>query len=243
MFDYTQGAFHKVLDDFKKIARAVHIGSQIFSILYLIYALIASVGFFVLNVILLVLSVTYLVFFFVMEYGKSEKRTKKIVKETYQWSKRGIKFLVICLTAYALAFVSIEAKPLAVVFLLLMILGFVLDVLFYFIIKILTAEIELLAAGVKRDLEELKKPVQSVGNFFKRLSGKEIEPPPVLSAKEQRIQDLLEEQVLALQLRREEEKTDKKERKRQEREQEKQNKREQKKQAERLPAPIEEENV
>ena len=213
MFIYTQSALHKVLNDFKKLARVIHLSSQSISILYLIYALIAGIGFTVLNAILLAISVAYLVFTLVMEGKKGAKITKQRVKEIYAWSKRGIKFLVICLTAYGLVFVAKDFSPLSLVLLLLLIFGFVLDILFYFIIKFLTAEVDLFMAGIKRDFNELKKPVQTVGNFFKKLSGKEIEPPPALTPKEQRIQDILDEEAMALLAKRDEEKQEKKQRK------------------------------
>jgi hypothetical protein len=62
----------------------------------------------------------------------------------------------------------------------------------------------------------MKKPVQTVGNFFKKITGREVEPPPVLSEKEQRLQAILDEQATAVQLQRKEKKQSEKQRKREE---------------------------
>jgi hypothetical protein len=174
------------------------------------------VGFLILNALSLLLAIGYLIFFLVMEFTNGANTTKKLIREIYRWSKRGIRLFIILLTAYALIFVSKNFSPLSLVLLLLMILGFVLDLLFYFIVKFLSAEADLIIAGVKRDFDELKKPVQTVGNFFKKITGREVEPPPVLSEKEQRLQAILDEQATAVQLQRKEKKQSEKQRKREE---------------------------
>jgi hypothetical protein len=119
MFDYTQGALHKVLDDFKKLALGVNIALQLFSILYLVYALCVGVGFLILNALSLLLAIGYLIFFLVMEFTNGANTTKKLIREIYRWSKRGIRLFIILLTAYALIFVSKNFSPLSLVLLLL----------------------------------------------------------------------------------------------------------------------------
>lgn len=253
MFDYTQGALNKVLEDFKKLALAIHGGVQILSILFLSYALITSSGFFVANLVLLILTSAYLLFLLVMECTKRGKATaKRLVREIYRWNKRVIRLAVIGLTLYALFVVSKNFTPLSLVLLILMIVGFIFDLIFYFLVKFLTAEVQLLMAGVKKDAEEMKKPVQSVGNFFKKMAGREIEEP-TLSKKEQRTLDILEEQSALVKNRKKQKKQEikmqnkeklqaQKQEKKEKRAQDKSRRKQRKNEIQAIPAPLEEEN-
>ena len=253
MFDYTQGALNKVLEDFKKLALGIHLSVQVLSILFLSYALITRSGFFTANLVLLVLTSGYLAFLLFMEYTKKGKsNTKKRVREIYRWHKRIIRLAVIGLTLYALFVVSKNFSPLSLVLLILMIIGFIFDLIFYFLVKFLSAEVQLLVAGVKKDAEEIKKPVQTVGNFFKKMAGREIEEEP-LSKKEQRTLEILEEQSaivkdrkkqkkLALKEQNKEKLKTQKQEKKDRRAQEKAQRKTQKNNVERTPAPLEEEN-
>jgi hypothetical protein len=238
MLDYTRGALNKVLEDFKKIALAVNIGVQVFSILYLVYALIARTGFFAVNLVLLALTVAYFLFFLIMEFTNGAKKTRKIVREIYSWGKRVIKAFTIGLTTYGLFVVTRDFNPLSLFLLLMMVLGFILDILFCFIIRFLTAEIELIITGVKLDVEEIKKPIQAVGNFFKRIKGEEVAPAPVLTKREQKMHDLLTQHTTQMREQRQSEK----ERIKAEKLNAKKSKKIAKKSVQRIPAPKKNEN-
>lgn len=244
MFEYTHGALNKIIDDFKKIWLGVHIGLQLFTILYLVYMHLTRRGFFIINTVLLALALGYFIFFIVMEFVRAEKKTKRTVREIYAWCKRIIRLFTITLTIYGLFVVSKDFTPISLLLLILMIFGFILDILLYFIIKFLTAEKDLLMAGVKRDVDELKKPIQSVGNFFKRITGNEVEEEPVLSKADKKRYEILDIQAEKLKEKKAQGKTTKLEKKKAEKERQKQEKLEkklQKKQTQRIPAPVENE--
>ena len=177
MLDYTKAAFVKILGDFKKIFNGIKITTQALSILYLLYAVITQTGVFVANVILLTLALGYFIFFLVMETKKGQRKVKKLVKQIYGWCKRLIKLLTIGITLYGLIVAKADFEPISFLILILMIFGWILEFLFYIIIRFLEMEKQLLFDGLVTDIENL--PV--IGGFvLKKITGKdaeEVQPP------------------------------------------------------------------
>lgn len=58
-----------------------------------------------------------------------------------------------------------------------MIVGWILQIIFEVLIKILTNRVNFILEGLEADLDNMLKPVRSVGNFFKKVTGKEVAPP------------------------------------------------------------------
>lgn len=58
-----------------------------------------------------------------------------------------------------------------------MIVGWILQIVFEVLIKILTNRVNFILEGLEADLDNMLKPVRSVGNFFKKVTGKEVAPP------------------------------------------------------------------
>ena len=154
MLDYTKAAFNKIIGDFRKIANGIKITTQLLSIVYLIYALFTNkkLPIQIANAVLLALAIGYFVFFFIVEMRKGRKELKRLVKEIYGWSKRSIKFFTIGITVYGLIVAKIEFDPLSFLLVVLMVIGWVLELLFYIIIKFLDAEKTFLLDAVKSDL-------------------------------------------------------------------------------------------
>ena len=172
MLDYTKAAFGKILGDFKKIFNGIKITTQALSILYLLYAVITQTGVFIANVILLALALSYFVFFLIMETKKGQRKMKKLVKNIYGWCKRLIKLLTIGITLYGLVVAKADFEPISFLIVILMIFGWILEFLFYIIIRFLEAEKKLLFDGLVTDMENL--PVIG-GYVLKKITGKETE--------------------------------------------------------------------
>jgi hypothetical protein len=102
------------------------------------------------------------VFFFAVEMRKGRKQLKRWVKEIYGWSKRSIKFLTIGITVYGLVVSKIQFDPLSYLLVILMVIGWVLELLFYIIIKFLEVEFHLLMDAAKTDASNI--PI--VGGYF-----------------------------------------------------------------------------
>ena len=80
---------------------------------------------------------------------------------------------------YGLYLTADNAKPASVVFAVLMVLGFFGDILFELFTKYFISRSHMLLEAMKADFEDATKPVRSVGNFFKKITGHEtIEDDP-----------------------------------------------------------------
>lgn len=176
MIDYTKAAINKLISDFKRFFYFFQIGTYIVYLLYLVYALIAQKGIVYVNVALLVLTAAYLTFF--IYYKQSEiqnKRLKQTVKTIFKWCKRGIKLFTIGVALYGLYYTAKDVTVISVVLSAFMIIGFVLDILFEAVIYFVTNKMNFIYEAVQADIEKTLKPVTTVGNFFKKLKGEEIE--------------------------------------------------------------------
>ena len=172
MFDYTKAALGKIIGDFKKIFSGIKIATQLLSIVYLLCAVITRTGIFVANLVLLTLAASYFVFFLIMETKKGQRKIKKQIKNIYGWCKRLIKLLTLSVTVYGLVVAKADFEPLSFLIVILMVFAWVLEFLFYIIIKFLEAETKLLFDGMVADVEKLP----FVGGYMmKKLTGKETE--------------------------------------------------------------------
>ncbi len=150
-FYRTKAAFAKILSDFKKIRNSITVGVHILSITYLIYAIALKTGFFPVNIALLALTSAYFVFFVIMELRAATKTLKKRVKNFYTWCKRLIRLPVLGIAVYGLALSKTSFDPLSFLMTLLMIIGWILDILLYFIIRFVEIEKEYLLDSLHAD--------------------------------------------------------------------------------------------
>ena len=246
MLDYTQAAGKKILSDIQKISLVCSILTQLFYIFYLIYAIWTDTGIFYANLPILVLSCAYFAFFcYHQTYGATTTLAKKL-SVSFRWSKRVVKLFNLGVMAYGIFYAASAPNPLTVILMAVMAILWIADLLLEFAVKLVKSWWELFVEGVQADLEIITKPVGAVGNFFKRVTGKEVEesaPPSkkrlfleglVQETREEKQEKKLEEKYL-----RKKAKQEKAERKKQE----KQLRKEAKKSIKSLPAPIEEETA
>ena len=180
MFDYTKVAWKQIESDFKKLAFICNICTQLLYIAYLVYALFTKTGFFSANIILLILSIAYFAFFLYATQQELKKKTRKIIKRIYKRCKQLIKVFTLGILLYGLWFTAKDVSPISLIFTVFMVIGFILDVLLEIIVNYLVNRVNLMMEGLKTDWDNAKKPVTTVGNFFKKIAGKEIpeEPAP-----------------------------------------------------------------
>ena len=84
MFKYTREAINKIIDDFKLFSKIFKYTSQVITVAYLTYSIIAHVGNFYANIILLFLFLSYTIFDFIVS-DEENKFFKKVVKRTINW--------------------------------------------------------------------------------------------------------------------------------------------------------------
>ncbi|MBQ7924235.1 MAG: hypothetical protein IJ329_02900 [Clostridia bacterium] len=180
MLDYTKAAIRKTVDDFKRVDYVRNVVTQVLYILYLGYACYVPIGVFWANVALLALSVSYFVFFMIMTGGqplRPPKKTQKFVAILFKRSKQLLKLYTLGVTVYGIYSTTKAVTPIGVVLSALMIVGWLLQIIFEVLIRIFTSRAQLIIEGLEADYENLVKPVKSVGNFFKKITGKEVEQP------------------------------------------------------------------
>ena len=186
MFDYTRAAISQTIDDFKKVFYFVGLATQVVYIAFLIYSLIVGSGIFLINLVLAVLSLGYLIFYLIItKFGKDPdskqcKRLKKNGKKAMKWTKRSLRLVTI-----TVAFVEIFSTPnpdtLSVVLATFMVVGWILEIVFDLIVKILNNRYRFLMDGLEMDIDDITKPFKNVGNFFKKMTGQEVAPEKELN--------------------------------------------------------------
>lgn len=175
MLEYSLTAFHKIKNDFLRIKRVFDVITPLFSIAFLTYAVIAKTGVFWANVILLSLAVAYYVFHVIVTFRKTDKELKRTVKTIYKACVRIIKLFTLGVALYGLWFSMGDANPLSMLLTILSLVGWLLQVALDIILYVINRYANFLKEAIMADIEELKKPVTNVTNFFKKMTGKEIE--------------------------------------------------------------------
>ena len=170
MLDYTKAAMAKMKGDFEKAVYFFKIFSQILTIVYLVYTLVASSGIWIANAILLALAVGYFIFFFCAE--KENKQLKKQVKTIYKYCRRAVKIFTLGVTVYGVFLTTADPSPISILLIVLMLVGLVLQLLLDVAGFIVNNYFQLVMTGLEADFEFVSK----TGNFFKKLAGKEVEP-------------------------------------------------------------------
>ena len=179
MFDYTKTLFHKTVDDFYRIANVFTICTQIIYIGYLVYATIASTGIFITNLIMLIISSAYFIFFCVAlsyEKLKKNKRIRKYIKSYYKLAKHLIQLVVISVSVYNLvSSTTSDVITIPMLVTAVMIFTFIIQVILEAICAILSARVNLFIEAFKADMEPLKKPIDTVNGLINRIKGNEPE--------------------------------------------------------------------
>ncbi len=225
MLDYTKAAISKTLEDFKKIGYSFTVLFNIAYIGYLIYVLCANHTFFVTNIILLCISTAYLLFYLIItRFGKDldgHKSEKKSVNNIVKWAKYGMKIYTLGTMLYSIATIQETVNGLQLILLTLQILCFILQILFTLVCYVIEKRLEMFKVALDMDWQEFKKPVTAVENFFKRVSGKEVEPKPAPTKTQIMLTERAQASKEQTKAKKAQDKTERKERKQQLREEKK----------------------
>ena len=174
MFDYTKAALTQITKDFKKLCYILNVVTQTLYIAYLVFALATQKGVFAANVTLLSIASAYFVFFLIMT-NRDANKLKKRVKTVFKRSKQVINFFTLGVIFYGIYVTAGNVTPMSVLFAAFMVVSWVLQIIFELILYVILNRLQLFKEALDADVENLKKPVTTVGNFFKRMAGKEIE--------------------------------------------------------------------
>lgn len=196
MFVYTRAYFKKLIDDINLVGYLFNVITPVFYIAYLLYAIFLPVGFRWANVTLLVLTLLYLVFY-ISTYdikNKDFKATKKRVRHIFKGIKLGVTAMTLGITIYGIYVASTHTTAVSVVLSSFMALFWVVNVFIEIMSYIIEYQSELFLAAIEADKNEFLAPVNAVGNFVKRVTGKEPtptkEPKKILRALDSRVGEL-----------------------------------------------------
>lgn len=184
MLDYTIVAVKKTVGDFKKILFFSTVVMQLFYIAYLVYATSTGRGFFPINVALLFLSVAYFGFFIYVSQNEVKKGVKKFGKKAYAYTKLLVNLLSVGIMVYGLCTTAGNLTAVSLLFTLFMAILWVFQLLFQILVYIVESRARLIIDGLKIDWENVTKPVTATTNFFKKLTGKEIEEKEPIKSRE-----------------------------------------------------------
>ncbi len=194
MFEYTRAAFDKTINDFKLALHAFNILSQLIYIGYLIYAIVIPSATNYINIPLLIISVAYLLFYLVF-YNKQDlasKEQKSLIKHSFKWAKIGFKLISLVTTVYGIYTATHHVTTLSVSLAALMIVAWILSLALELISIYIETNIRMFQTALEADVEAILRPVQTVGNVIKKITGKEIEPPKEPTKTRKRLDKLVE---------------------------------------------------
>lgn len=190
MFELTKAAFKKTMDDFKKVVYVTSVATQTVYLIYLCYALFWGNANPIVSGILAGISFAYLVFFLIVtKFGKSldeQANLKRSVALIVKWSKKLIALYNIGVMLYGITLTAQAVTPIALILNAMMLVGFLLGVVFDVITTIVRNRAQLFITGIEKDIAVIKQPATNVGNFFKKITGQEIEPEPQMTKKEEK---------------------------------------------------------
>ena len=175
MLDYTKAALSHVKTTFKKIDYARNLITQSVYILYLFYALFSGAGVRIANAILLILSLAYLGFFLYVTAYKVGKTVKRTVKTIFRRCKLLIRFFTLGVMIYGICVTVNDVNAFSVLLSVFMAVGWILQILFEIISTFLLKQANYFVEALEADFEPLTKPVKKVSNFFKKMTGKEVD--------------------------------------------------------------------
>lgn len=179
MLDYTFAAFGKIIEDFKKLGFGFTVGANFAYIVYLIYALITSRGELWVNISLLVFTTAYLSFFlFATRFGTAldgKKNLKRTAKKIFKWAKKLMSVYTFGATLYTLTGMSQGADVLYILLTAMQVIMFLLQIAVDIIIIVVNKYAEMVRTAVTMDVQQITKPIKTATNFFKKVTGKEVE--------------------------------------------------------------------
>ncbi len=177
MFDYTKAVFNKTMSELKLFERIWTISTLGVYIAYLIYAISAGSGFLVANIVLLVLSALYFAFYLVMIIKGLEllKAKRRLAKKSYKYSKYVINSITLFSALYSIWLSPYDVHPFKLLITVFMAIMLVVQLALEVSVTIVEKRFNMFIEAFYADIEFVTKPVNTVKNVFKKITGQEVE--------------------------------------------------------------------
>lgn len=195
MFDYTKAIFGKTLSDLKRLEKAWSFSTISVYIAYLIYAIAANYGILTANIILLSLSVAYFVFYLVVIIKGSEilKSRKRFAKKAYRYLKYMINTATLITALYNISVHPYDTHPLRLIAVIFMTMLLLIQLVLEVSITVVERRFNMFIEAFYADIEFVTKPVNTVKNVFKRITGQDVEPERERSEEREYLDMLVQE--------------------------------------------------
>lgn len=174
MLNYTQAAAHKILQDFKRTLFFFNLFFPIINIVYLTFNLFTKPDFFVINLILLIITTAYFAFFIYTSCKNITKYIKQTVGRVYKYSKFILKALTLGIIIYGIIIENNTPSTFSIIMLIFSIVALLVSILLEIIVRVAEWWLTLFIEGIKMDGNGVIKTI----NFFKNIYDPTPPPPP-----------------------------------------------------------------
>lgn len=178
MFEYTRTSIKVTLEALDRYAKIFKYSSLVFTSAYFAYALYSKTGIFEINAALASLFLVYTLFDLFTLKARNIRVAKKIVKRSYGWVSLALKLVSLGAMIYGIYSAAKDVSAISTILATLMIIMWVLQAFLELVIAIIEDKYDLILAAWKQDVENIMKPKTKIDNFFKRMKGEQIPPPP-----------------------------------------------------------------
>ena len=180
MIDYTKAAIEKTIGDLKKFAYFFNIAVQLFSVAYLVYAIVLRVGYVYANIALCAVTVSYTVFYIIAFRTDKRREENAEIKTAFKWIKLGIKAFSLVVAVYGVYIAAEHTTLVSIVMASINVISWLLQLILTITVGFVESRANLIADAIKADIDNAKRPLDAVGNIIKRVRGEEVEPkePP-----------------------------------------------------------------
>jgi hypothetical protein len=179
MLEYSKAAFHKIVNNVKRLTYVCNVAMQAVMVVYLIYATATGSGKMWANISLLTICLAYFIFFLITtKCNPFTQRPvpQKHVQRAVQYTKLCIRLCSLGVSLYGVYVATTHVTGWSIILTILSLLTWLLQVILEVIKYIVEDVAKLLKDAVEADVETIMKPVTTVKNFFKKATGQEIEP-------------------------------------------------------------------
>jgi hypothetical protein len=180
MFGHTIAAIRSIIDGFKKMVFAIGILLQLSIIAYLGYALYASKGNLVANVILISLAVAYLIFELATKNIRTRqmKDAKKIVRRAVKYAKILVRASTLAIVLYGVTVSIGDVTAIELILIAISLISWIMQVVIELVTLYVESQLTFLELALKTDFAPISRPVTVVGDAIKKMAGVAVEKAP-----------------------------------------------------------------
>ena len=183
MLTNTRATFDKIFTDFKRISYYMGILLNSVYLFTMIYAIALDRGSLYLNIAMLAAAVGYLVFY-LFTFWKNEKvnkSQKKKTKRIYRFARLIMSCVSLAITVYGLYIATEKVTVISLLLAAMSIISWIFGVTTAFIIEFIESRKNMIVTALAMDFEPITKPVNTISNAVRKITGKEPQEPKTIS--------------------------------------------------------------